>query len=154
MEKVWFYEYEFGMVGIVEKDGFISRVFFADDEKNTNYTQEETALIKKANAQLEEYFSGKRTEFDLPLKMKGTDFQKSVWNVLESIPFGKTLSYKEVAEKIKNPKAVRAVGGACNKNPIAIIVPCHRVVGSNKKLVGFAGGLSTKEYLLGLEKPS
>ena len=112
----------------------------------------ETALLQKAKKQLEEYFAGKRREFDLPIRLYGTDFQKKVWNVLRSIPYGETLSYGEVALRIGNPKASRAVGGANNKNPVMIIVPCHRVIGADGSLTGFGGGLPAKEYLLTLEK--
>lgn len=111
----------------------------------------ETPLLQKAKKQLREYFAGNRREFDLPICLHGTDFQKKVWNVLQSIPYGETLSYGEVAAKIGNPKASRAVGGANNKNPIMIIVPCHRVIGADGSLVGFGGGLPAKEYLLALE---
>lgn len=112
----------------------------------------ETPVIKEAFRQLSEYFSGKRKEFHLPLLLKGTDFQIQVWNALLKIPFGETRSYKQIAEAIGNPKAVRAVGMANNKNPLLIVVPCHRVIGANGKLVGYAVGLDKKEFLLKLEK--
>jgi methylated-DNA-[protein]-cysteine S-methyltransferase len=101
--------------------------------------------------QLEEYFSKTRREFDLPVDMYGTNFQKLVWKQLREIPYGEVRSYKEVAQAIGVPKAVRAVGGANNKNPVSIVVPCHRVIGSNGSLVGYGGGLHIKEYLLTLE---
>ena len=101
---------------------------------------------------MNEYFSGERKKFDLPLYFEGTEFQKSVWNELRKIPYGTTVSYKDIAEGINNEKAVRAVGNANNKNKIMIIVPCHRVIGKNGKLVGFAGGLDKKEFLLEHEK--
>lgn len=107
-----------------------------------------------ARNQLKEYFLGKRTEFDLPLYFEGTIFQKRVWNSLQKIPFGKTMTYGEVAKIIGNPKAFRAVGGACNKNKMLIIVPCHRVLGAGNKLVGFAAGVKCKEMLIGLEHQS
>ena len=115
-------------------------------------TYNETALLQEAKKQLEEYFDGKRRDFDLPISLHGTDFQKKVWNVLRNIPYGETLSYGEVALRIGNPKASRAVGGANNKNPVMIIVPCHRVIGADGSLTGFGGGLPAKEYLLALEK--
>jgi len=99
-----------------------------------------------------EYFAEKRQSFDLPLDFAGTDFQKRVWQALLQIPFGETRSYKDIALEIGNVKAVRAVGAANGKNPISIIAPCHRVVGANGKLVGFAGGLDNKDILLTLEK--
>ena len=105
-----------------------------------------------ATIQLDEYFQGKRTTFSLPFKLTGTPFQLAVWKELQNIPYGKTTSYKEIAQKINKPKACRAVGMANNKNPLPIIIPCHRVIGSNGKLIGYAGGLKLKNYLLELEK--
>ncbi|KMV31956.1 methylated-DNA--[protein]-cysteine S-methyltransferase [Photobacterium swingsii] len=101
--------------------------------------------------QLDAYFSGTLTRFTVPLAPEGTEFQKQVWRALRSIPYGETCSYKTIADAINNPKAVRAVGAANGKNPIAIIVPCHRVIGSNGKLTGYAGGVDMKAYLLKLE---
>jgi len=102
--------------------------------------------------QLTEYEKGSRKIFDLPLHLIGTEFQKQVWNALLEIPYGETRSYQEIAIRIGKPKALRAVGGACNRNPIGIIVPCHRVIGKNGSLTGYAGGLSYKELLLNHEK--
>jgi len=101
--------------------------------------------------QLREYFTGERREFDLPLKLSGTEFQVSVLEALQNIPYGETTSYGEIAKRIGRPKAVRAVGAANGRNPIPIIVPCHRVIGSTGDLTGFGGGLDTKEALLRLE---
>lgn len=101
--------------------------------------------------ELEEYFKGKRKVFDLPLDLRGTDFQVDVWKALLDIDYGETKSYLEIAEAINNPKAVRAVGGAIGSNPVSIIVPCHRVIGKNKKLTGFGGGLDKKIELLRIE---
>ena len=109
-------------------------------------------ILLETQKQLREYFVGTRQQFDLPLDFEGTVFQKKVWQALLSIPFGETRSYRDIAEQVGNIKAVRAVGAANGKNPIAIIAPCHRVMGVNGKLVGFAGGLDNKEILLGLEK--
>lgn len=109
------------------------------------------AILQKTEQQLFEYFAGQRNVFDLNLDFNGTEFQNSVWKSLLAIPFGETRTYKEVAEDIGNIKAVRAVGTAIGKNPISIIVPCHRVIGINGKLVGFAGGLENKGILLNLE---
>ena len=102
--------------------------------------------------QLTEYEKGSRKVFDLPLHLKGTEFQLKVWNALLEIPYGETRSYQQIAQRIGQPKALRAVGGACNRNPIGIIVPCHRVIGKNGKLTGYAGGLFYKELLLNHEK--
>ena len=108
-------------------------------------------ILLATQKQLTEYFAGTRQQFDLPLDFEGTEFQKKVWQALLTIPFGETRSYRDIAEQVGNVKAVRAVGAANGKNPISIIAPCHRVVGANGKLVGFAGGLDNKEILLKLE---
>lgn len=110
-------------------------------------------FFEKEHQILKNYFKGKTKTFPTKLKLNGTPFQKAVWHAMQTIPYGQTASYKEIAEKIGNPLAVRAVGMACNKNPIAIIIPCHRVVGSNN-IGGFAGGLEMKKYLLKLENSS
>lgn len=114
--------------------------------------QADHPVLLETQKQLTEYFAGKRQQFDLPLDFAGTEFQHKVWQALLSIPFGETRSYRDIAEQIGNVKAVRAVGAANGKNPISIIAPCHRVVGANGKLVGFAGGLHNKDILLRLEK--
>lgn len=110
-----------------------------------------TAIMDKAFLEIKEYLEGKRKTFDVPLAPKGTAFQQKVWNALRTIPYGETRSYSEIAEMIGNPKACRAVGMANNKNPIIIMIPCHRVIGKNGSLVGYACGLEKKEYLLNLE---
>lgn len=108
-------------------------------------------LTALACDQLTEYFDKKRTDFDFPLAASGTEFQRRVWKALVSVPYGETASYAAIANAVENPKAVRAVGAANGKNPIAIVVPCHRVIGSNNTLTGYAGGLERKRYLLNLE---
>ncbi len=152
MKNVFFYHYPIGMIGIAEDNGAICRVFFGRDKVPSGYEIAETPLIIRAAKQLTEYFKGKRMEFDLPLAPKGTDFQVAVWNALQTIPAGETRSYKEIARMVGNPKASRAVGMANNRNPIAIFIPCHRVIGQDGSLTGYAGGLPVKEYLLRLEK--
>ena len=109
-------------------------------------------LSDMVQRQLQEYFAGSRTSFDLPIKPKGTPFQLAVWQALEEIPYGETRTYGNIAAAIGNPKASRAVGMACNRNPLWIVIPCHRVVGSNHNLTGYAGGLSMKRALLELEQ--
>ncbi|MEN4983772.1 methylated-DNA--[protein]-cysteine S-methyltransferase [Acinetobacter modestus] len=109
-------------------------------------------MLLRVKKQLEQYFVGQRQQFDLPLDFKGTGFQQQVWQTLLTIPYGETRSYKEIAIQIGNEKAVRAVGAANGKNPISIIAPCHRVIGSSGALVGFAGGLDKKQILLSLEQ--
>lgn len=113
---------------------------------------DELPVFKKATAQLNGYFNGSLTAFDLPLLMNGTKFQQKVWNELKKIPYGVTISYKELAARIGNPAASRAVGLANGRNPISIIVPCHRVIGANGKLVGYGGGIKRKERLLMFEQ--
>ena len=159
MKKIWYYEFSTKdkkisayRLGIAETDGAISHILFESKNSFPGYAPEETPLIKTAALQLFEYFYGKRAEFELPLSPKGTLFQQAVWTALKNIPFGETRSYKQIAEQIGNPKAVRAVGMANNRNPVPIIVPCHRVIGTNGELVGYAGGLDFKQALLDLEK--
>ncbi|WP_340672940.1 methylated-DNA--[protein]-cysteine S-methyltransferase [Brevibacillus agri] len=110
------------------------------------------AINEQAKLQLEQYFAGERTEFDVPTVLYGTPFQKTVWTELTNIPYGETRSYKDIAIAIGAAKTVRAIGGANNRNPIPVIIPCHRVVGSNGALVGYGGGLSIKEFLLSHEE--
>lgn len=143
-----YYKSPIGNIKIEEKENHITALDFIP-EKGEEKSSEVIEICKK---QLEEYFAGQRRTFDLELKfLKGTEFQIKVWNTLRDIPYGTTVTYKWIAEKIGNAKAVRAVGGANNKNPIAILVPCHRVIGSKGKMVGYAGGIEKKEYLLNIE---
>ena len=113
--------------------------------------ESENPILAKTKKQLDEYFAGKRTEFDLPINLSGTEFQKRVWTALNRIPFGETRSYKEQATFVESPNACRAVGRTNGLNPISIVLPCHRVVGSNGLLTGYAGGIEAKKYLLELE---
>ena len=139
--------HDHALVAVLWENENPKRVRLAELIKNNTHP----VLLETAK-QLTEYFQGKRTQFDLPLDFAGTEFQQKVWQALLTIPFGETRSYKQIAEQIGNVKAVRAVGAANGKNPISIIAPCHRVVGANGKLVGFAGGLENKEILLKIEK--
>ena len=140
-----------GPVVISEQDEAITELFFAKDSLDRENSQI-TPLLKEAEKQLLEYLSGDRTKFKLKLAAQGTEFQKAVWNTLQEIPYGETRSYKQVAEMIGRPEASRAVGMANSKNPILILTPCHRIVGSDGKLTGYAGGLEIKKALLELEK--
>lgn len=146
--KYAFYETPFGLIKIGYEEGKLTCVTRINkiDEEN-----EPSDITERAYAQLTEYFEGTRKEFDLPLKLVGTEFQISVWNALLDIPYGETRSYKDIAIAIGNPKACRAVGMANHNNPLWIVVPCHRVIGTNKKLVGYAGGVDMKERLLAME---
>lgn len=117
----------------------------------TKMLGESNSIIEKTKRQLQEYVDGKRKTFDIPLSVKGTDFQVDAWNALQKIPFGETRSYGEQAKLIRRPKAVRAIGAANSQNPISIIIPCHRVIGKSGSLTGYAGGLGNKMKLLVLE---
>lgn len=119
---------------------------------NAEFVEQDDEILEKTRKQLDEYLEGRRREFDIPLLMVGTDFQKSVWNALLKVPYGATSTYLRLAERIKNKKAYRAVGNANAANPISIIVPCHRIIGSDGELVGYGGGLSIKKRLLRLER--
>ena len=145
------YKSPFGIITIQEKDGAISRVYLPNAEPDISENPNE--FLENAKQQFIEYFAGKRKSFDLPLRFDGcTDFMKSVYHALLQIPYGETASYKDIAERIGCPRGYRAVGLANNKNPLPIIVPCHRVIGSDGKLVGFGGGIDLKIKLLELEK--
>ena len=137
---------ETALVAVLWENENPNRVRLAELIENTQHP-----ILLETQKQLNEYFAGQRQVFDLPLDFEGTEFQQKVWKALLTIPFGETRSYKQIAEQIGNVKAVRAVGAANGKNPISIIAPCHRVVGANGKLVGFAGGLENKDVLLRLE---
>ncbi len=143
---------QIGNIEIEEKEGNIVRIEFTEEMNPTDEKNVTSPVLREAIKQLQEYFAGQRKEFDLPIKMQGTEFQKKVWQALQEIPYGEVSSYGKLAEKIGNSKAGRAVGMANHRNPIAIVVPCHRVIGSNGKLVGYAGGLDKKEWLLAMEK--
>lgn len=146
-------ETKIGKFTIFEEKGAIIRVVLPDLDMSTNGCQYvETPAITEAFNQLTEFLDGKRTEFNLKTEPKGTPFQKRVWAELLKIPYGKTASYQDIAVAIGNSKACRAVGLANNKNPIPIFIPCHRVIGKNGKMVGYAGGLDLKKYLLKMEQ--
>lgn len=143
------YETVLGDVTFVEEDGALLAISMQSDHGGI---VQETPLIKDAFRQLSEYLIGERKEFDLPIRMRGTEFQKRVWRALLDIPYGETRSYKQIAEAIGNPKGVRAVGMANNRNQLLIVIPCHRVIGASGNLVGYGEGLEMKEFLLRLEK--
>ena len=138
-----------GEMTAVEEDGYIKKLCFGNVPHDGIYSESE--VLDELEKQLNEYFSGTRKEFSLPLMPDGTDFQKKVWKELEKIKYGQTKTYEDIASALGNKKAARAVGGANNKNPIAIIIPCHRVIGKNGNLVGYAGGLDIKRKLLEIE---
>jgi len=146
-----YYESPIGIIKIIGSDKGIQALEFLE----TNYIKEENSNLNEnmilCLRELDEYFTKGRRKFTVKLDISGTDFQRKVWEELLGIPYGEVISYKDVAIKIGNPKAIRAVGGANNKNKIPIIIPCHRVIGINGKLVGYAGGIDKKKYLLNLE---
>lgn len=138
-----------GWLQIKATDRAITAVHFIDTPENG---QLENALSQTGKAQLEAYFKRERSDFDLPLAPEGTDFQQAAWRALRSIPYGETRYYAQQAELIDRPSAIRAVGAANGANPIAIVVPCHRVIGKNGSLTGYAGGLERKKWLLAFEQ--
>lgn len=147
---IYFYEFPIGRLYIEEEAGKV--IYVGNSIKSLIGKElEETELILLTKTELDEYFLGKRTEFTIPILMKGSEFMLSVWKELQKIPYGATTTYGEIAKKIGNRRASRSVGMACGANDIMIIVPCHRVIGKNKKLTGFSGGLDIKEKLLKLE---
>ena len=151
MTNTYIYNTIIGKIGITANDSGITRLTFSEAIPAGTEIKE-TALLTEAAKQLKEYLDGNRTVFDLTLLPEGTPFQKKVWQALTTIPYGQTFSYKQLAIAIGNPRACRAVGMANNKNPLAIFIPCHRVIGADGKLVGYAGGLDRKETLLEIER--
>ena len=139
-----------GIVRLTEEGGAITRIELSDA---IDASSAPTPLLREAERQIMAYLGGKRQQLDFPIRMVGTPFQQRVWRALQQIPYGTTRTYGEIATAIGNPRASRAVGMACNKNPLLLIVPCHRVIGANGKLTGFAYGMNAKQWLLELEKP-
>ncbi|WP_039918163.1 methylated-DNA--[protein]-cysteine S-methyltransferase [Cellvibrio mixtus] len=137
-----------GLMAVLWENEDPKRVGIDKGERSDNFP-----YLQQTENQLKDYFAGRRKKFELPLHFIGTDFQQQVWQALLTIPFGETRSYLQIAQQIGNEKSVRAVGAANGKNPISIIAPCHRVIGSSGKLTGFAGGLEAKAFLLQLESP-
>jgi len=146
-----------GRIYISADNRYLRTISFSDNRQSAAEPGREiifasNPIIQQAAKQLQEYFARKRTTFDLPITFTGTEFQRKTWQSLLNIPYGETRSYLQQAQAIGNPKAVRAVGRANGLNPIAIVVPCHRVIGKSGKLTGYAGGLERKEFLLNLER--
>lgn len=152
MKKAFFYQTEIGKIGVAEENGAVTNVFFGNTVVPKEYELKETPLLLLASKELKEYLSGKRRAFSLPLNPQGTPFEQEVWRALLTIPYGETRTYGEIAKAVGRPKACRAVGRANGLNPISIFIPCHRVVGKNGTLTGYAGGLKLKEQLLQLEQ--
>lgn len=150
--KITYYKTPIGTAKIVGDKNGISSISVIDDEIDTS--KKIPTCLKDCVLQLEEYFKGKRTYFNLKLNPKGTEFQQKVWNELLEVPFGKTRTYLEQSKKLGDVKAIRAVASANGKNPIWIVIPCHRIIGSNGSLTGYAGGIWRKKWLLEHENPS
>ena len=153
------YNSPIGPLLVAEDDGHIVEVSFMEADTRRKFQgaaalseSTDSAVIKACIKELDAYFAGKLREFTVPIKLIGTDFRKKVWAALMTIPYGETISYKELAQRIGQPTAIRAVGGANHHNPVSIIVPCHRVVGAGGALVGYGGGVENKQFLLELEK--
>ena len=156
IENYFYYHSPIGLIRMGETGGFLTSADFVEKNPESKHFQSDsvsncTTLLKDACRQLDEYFEGRRQKFDLVLKPHGTDFQRSAWESLLRIPYGETRSYLQQAESMSNPKAIRAIGQANSRNPILIIIPCHRVIGKNGSLIGYAGGLDRKTKLLALE---
>jgi methylated-DNA-[protein]-cysteine S-methyltransferase len=151
MSQLTYFKCPLGIAKIVGDAIGISEISILDEGEVSNFVPKE---LEQAVIQLQEYFEGKRTHFDLKINPKGTDFQRSVWHELLNIPFGKTLSYMELSKKIGDVKAIRAVAAANGKNPLWIVIPCHRVIGADGSLTGYAGGLGRKKWLLDFENPT
>jgi methylated-DNA-[protein]-cysteine S-methyltransferase len=147
-----YYQSPIGLLKINIQNGFINEINFYDNESEIEIEEvvsiEDQIILKTCRHQLDEYFSGKRTHFDFPIHQEGTPFQQKVWNELLNIPFGKTISYLQLSRRIGNVKSIRAAGTANGRNNLSIVVPCHRVIGSNGSLTGYAGGLWRKQWLL------
>ncbi|MBF7096588.1 methylated-DNA--[protein]-cysteine S-methyltransferase [Alkalibacter mobilis] len=145
------FESPVGNIVLTANSNELLSIEFGGTALNLNFESSDDLLLKEVQKQLLEYFEGSRRKFDIPFSLPGTDYQKKVYNELLKIPYGQTRSYGEIARSIGSPKGSRAVGGANNKNCLPIIIPCHRVIGSDGKLVGYAGGLQIKKWLLDLE---
>ena len=151
MKKVFYYETPIGQIGLAEEYGFITNLYFMNMKQPVYAKRIKTETSDEAYGQLMEYLRGDRQEFDLPLNPSGTDSQQTIWSELLNIPYGEVKSYKEIATALGNEKLARAVGNASNKNPIPIIIPCHRVIASNGDISGYVGGAEIKQKLLEIE---
>ena len=156
IEDYCYHQSPIGLIRMGETGGFLTRADFVEQSPESEHFQSDSipnsnTLLKDACRQLDEYFEGRRQKFDLALQPHGTYFQRSAWESLLCIPYGETRSYLQQAESISNPRAIRAIGQANSRNPISIIIPCHRVIGKNGSLTGFAGGLDRKTRLIAME---
>lgn len=152
MDFYYYYETALGRIGIGQTQEKLTNISFTFPICYKDATEKETPLLQEAFVQIKEYLEGTRMVFDLPIQINGTEFQKNVWKIVAEIPYGTTLSYGEIAKKINIPKGARAVGMAVNKNPLLLLIPCHRVLGKNGDLIGYAGGIDRKKQLLNIEQ--
>ena len=152
MKSIFFYQTDAGKIGIMENGSAITQLFFAGEAFQVDAVENETVLLKEAGKQLLAYFSGQLQNFTIPLSPAGTEYMNRVWDYLCAIPYGQVRTYQQIAQTLGNARAARAVGLANNKNPIPIFIPCHRVIGTNGKLVGYRGGLPLKKRLLAMER--
>ncbi|SDM14015.1 methylated-DNA-[protein]-cysteine S-methyltransferase [Dendrosporobacter quercicolus] len=152
MKRVFFYQTDIGDIGIAENGQAVTELYFGAATVPPDAVQAQTELLREAGRQLLEYLAGRRRQFAVPLAPAGTAFRQRVWQAVGAIPYGQTLSYQEVAQRIGKPSAARAVGNANRRNPLPVFIPCHRVIGAKGQLTGYLGGLDIKKYLLGLEK--
>ena len=157
MQSKKIYKSPIGFIILEAVDGWVTGIFMLDDKEVDSHIESEndnenSMVINECIKQIDEYFDGKRKNFDFKFKNSGTEFRQKVWDELQRIPYGTTLSYKDLAVLVNNPKAVRAVGGANHNNNLSIVVPCHRVIGADGSLTGYAGGLWRKKWLLEHEK--
>lgn len=152
MKNLIIYDSTIGRISIADNGRAITDVFFGRIQSlQTRFKDKETTLNLQALEEIKEFLAGTRKSFSVPLALKGTPFQVSVWEALQNIPYGETRSYRDIAEEIGNPNSYRAVGLANNKNPVSIIIPCHRVIGANGDMIGYGGGLNKKKRLLDIE---
>lgn len=155
MENSYSFQSPIGFLTICEQDNQLTRLYLDNQDRGISQSRNfeyHSDFLHEVYHQLNEYFAGKRKIFDLPVDSKGTAFQKAVWRELQKIPYGETRSYEDIAVAIGNKKAVRAIGQANGRNPIMIVVPCHRVIRKNRDISGFACGVEAKRYLLNLER--
>ena len=152
MSTVTYFDSPIGKIGVIDNGTAITNIFAGDMQVPSDDKAGISALGERAKVQFSEYFSGKRKIFDFPMKFEGTDFQKAVWTALLQIPFGNAVAYSDIAETVGSPKAYRAVGSAVGKNPLLIVVPCHRIIAKHRKLGGFSAGINVKKQLLKIEE--
>jgi methylated-DNA-[protein]-cysteine S-methyltransferase len=149
---IFHYGTDIGVIGIAEQDGKLTNIFFETDPAPGGAVVQETQAIREAHSQLARYLAGELREFSLPLAPQGTQFLRAVWDQLCAVAYGHTATYSQIAERAGNPRAVRAVGLACARNPLPLVIPCHRILGSSGKLTGYRGGLALKQRLLEMEQ--